>query len=89
MPQPQQCGIQATLRSTPQLTATPDPRPTERGQGSNLNPHAYQLVSLTTEALRRELPSWFVFVWGPCPRLVEVPGPGVAPTPQQGPEPQQ
>ena len=27
------------LRSAPQLTATPDPSPTERGQGSNLQPH--------------------------------------------------
>ena len=27
------------LRPTPQLTATPDPYPTERGQGANLRPH--------------------------------------------------
>ena len=29
------------LRPTLQLTATPDPLPTERGQGSNLHPHVY------------------------------------------------
>ena len=29
------------LRSTPQLMATPDPRPTEQGQGWNLCPHGY------------------------------------------------
>ena len=27
------------LQPTPQLTATPDPQPTEQGQGSNLQPH--------------------------------------------------
>lgn len=27
------------LRPTPQLTATPDPEPTERGWGLNLQPH--------------------------------------------------
>ena len=27
------------LRPTPQLTAKPDPWPTERGQGSNPQPH--------------------------------------------------
>ena len=31
-----------SLRPTPQLTATPDPQPTEHGQGSNLCPHRYQ-----------------------------------------------
>ena len=30
------------LRPTPQLTATPDPKPTEQGQGSNLHPHGYK-----------------------------------------------
>ena len=29
LPQPQQMGIQAILQPTPQLTATPDPQPTE------------------------------------------------------------
>ena len=38
-----QAGSQLCLRPTPQLTATPDPQPTEqRGQGSNLHPHGYQ-----------------------------------------------
>ena len=30
------------LRTTPQLTATPDPQPTEQGQGSNPQPHGSQ-----------------------------------------------
>ena len=29
------------LRPTPRLTATPDPRPTKRGQGLNPHPHGY------------------------------------------------
>ena len=32
-------GSQLCLQPTPQLTATPDPWPTERGQGSNLHPN--------------------------------------------------
>ena len=32
-------GSEPCLRSTPQLTAMPDPLPTEQGQGSNLQPH--------------------------------------------------
>ena len=43
------------LQSTPQLVATPDPLPTEQGQGSNLQPHGSCSDSLTTEP-RRELP---------------------------------
>ena len=35
-------GSKPYLRPTPQLTATPDPQPTERGQGSNT--HHYGLV---------------------------------------------
>ena len=34
-------GSELSLRSTPQLTATSDPQPTDRGQGSNLHPHGY------------------------------------------------
>ena len=34
-------GSEPNLRPTPQLTAMPGPRPTERGQGSNLHPHGY------------------------------------------------
>ena len=30
-----------SLRPTQQFTATPDPEPTERGQGLNLQPHGY------------------------------------------------
>ena len=30
---------QLHLQPTPQLTATPDPQPTKRGQGSNPQPH--------------------------------------------------
>ena len=36
------------LRPTPQLTATQDPYPTERGQGSNLQPPGSQLDSFST-----------------------------------------
>ena len=32
-------GYELRLRPIPQLTATPDPQPTERGQGSNQEPH--------------------------------------------------
>ena len=32
-------GSEACLRPIPQLTAPPDPQPTERGQGSNPRPH--------------------------------------------------
>ena len=42
------------LQSTPQLSAMPDPQPTKRGQGSNLQPYGSYLDSLTTEP-RREL----------------------------------
>ena len=31
-------GSEPCLRPTPQLTATPDPEPTEQAQGSNLGP---------------------------------------------------
>ena len=32
-------GSEPHLHPTPQLTAMPDPQPTERDQGSNLKPH--------------------------------------------------
>ena len=32
-------GSKPSLQPTPQLTATPDPKPTEPGQGSNPQPH--------------------------------------------------
>ena len=47
-------GFELHLRSTPQLTATLDPRPTEQGQGSNPQPPGSSSDSLTT-APRREL----------------------------------
>ena len=34
-------GSEPRLQPTPQLTATQDPQPTERGQGTNLHPHGY------------------------------------------------
>ena len=34
-------GSEPHLRPTSQLTATPDPLPTYRGQGSNLRSHGY------------------------------------------------
>ena len=43
-----------SLQPTPQLTATPDPSPTERDQGMNLQPHGSYSDSLTT-APRQEL----------------------------------
>ena len=36
-------GSEPHLRTTPQLTTTLDPRPTEQGQGSNPHPHGYWL----------------------------------------------
>ena len=38
-------GSKLHLRPIPQLTAKPDPSPTERGQGSNPHAHGYQLDS--------------------------------------------
>ena len=32
-------GSEPRLRTTPHLTATPDPQPTEQGQGLNQQPH--------------------------------------------------
>ena len=34
-------GSELHLRPTPELMVTPDPEPTERGQGSNSHPHGY------------------------------------------------
>ena len=34
-------GPEPCLRPTAQLTATLDPQPTERGQGSNRKPHGF------------------------------------------------
>ena len=48
-------GSQPRLQPTPQLTATPDPQPTEQGQGLNLKPYVSQSDSLTTEP-QQELP---------------------------------
>ena len=39
-------GSEPYLWPTPQLSATPDPYPTEWGQGSHLHPHGYQSGSL-------------------------------------------
>ena len=47
-------GSKPHLRPIPQLTATPDPQPTERGQG--LNPHPQgSLLGLLTAEPQREL----------------------------------
>ena len=46
------------LRPTPQLTATLDPQPTERGQGSNPRPHGCQPESFL---LSHDRNSIFVF----------------------------
>ena len=39
-------GSELRLEPTPQLTATLDLQPTEQGQGSNPQPHGYELGSL-------------------------------------------
>ena len=49
-------GSKLHLLPTPQLMAMPDPKPTERGQGSNSHLHGCQTGSLTTE------PQWEFFV---------------------------
>ena len=36
---PSNVGSEPRLQPTPQLTATPDPQPTEQGQGLNPQPH--------------------------------------------------
>ena len=41
-------GSESRLQPTSQLTATPDPQPTEQGQGSNPQPHGSHSDSLTT-----------------------------------------
>ena len=38
-------GSEQRLRPASQLRTMLDPKPTERGQGSNLHPHGYQLGS--------------------------------------------
>ena len=45
-------GSEPRLRPTSQLTATPDPQPTEQGLVSNLQPHGSESDSLTTEPQR-------------------------------------
>ena len=42
-------GSELHLRPTPQLMATPDPSPTEQGQGLKPQPHGSYSDSLTTE----------------------------------------
>ena len=49
--------VKPHLQPTPQLMATPDPQPTEQGQGSNLKPHDSQLDSSTIE------PQWELLSW--------------------------
>ena len=36
---PSNAGLEPRLRPIPQLLASPDPQPTEQGQGSNPQPH--------------------------------------------------
>ena len=43
-------GSEPHMQPTPQLMATSDPQPPERGQGLNLHPYGYQLGSLTAES---------------------------------------
>ena len=53
-------GSKPHLQPTSQFMATPDPQPTEQGQGPNLQPHGSQSDLLTT-APRRELRELPVF----------------------------
>ena len=48
-------GSELCLGPTPHLTATQDPQPTERDQGSNLHPHGSYSGSLTSQP-RKHLP---------------------------------
>ena len=52
-------GSEPHLRPMPQLTAMPDPRPTEQSQGSNLNPHGYQSDSFRLYHNRNSKISFF------------------------------
>ena len=40
-------GFETHLQLMPQLAGTPDPWPTEQGQGLNLHPHRDHIVFLT------------------------------------------
>jgi len=53
-------GSEPCLQPTPQLTATLDPQPTEKGQGLNPCPHGYKSDSFSTEP-QWEL--WSNFPW--------------------------
>ena len=54
-------GSKPRLQPIPQLMATLDPQPTERGQGLNLHPHGYSDLFLVSTEPRWELPLLFVF----------------------------
>ena len=45
-------AFEPCLRPTPRLMATPDPQPTEQGQGSNQHPHGYESGSLPLSHIR-------------------------------------
>ena len=56
-------GSEPRLWPTLQLTATPDPEPTEQGQGLNLQPHGSCLDSLTTEPQWELLQKCFTIIF--------------------------
>ena len=56
-------GSKPRLQPTPRLMATPDPQPTEQGQGSNLQPHGSQSDLLTTEPRWELLHIHFRITW--------------------------
>ena len=56
-------GSEPCLKPTPQLLATPDPQPTEQGQGSNPQPYGSQSESLTT------VPRWELLYFSLDPRF--------------------
>ena len=55
--------LQLYLQSTPQLTAMPNPKPTEQGQGSNLHPHGYQVSSLLLSHNGNSLLKYFILIY--------------------------
>ena len=58
--------LELQLPACTTATARPDPQPTERGQGSNLQPHGSSLDLLTTE------PQWELHLFGPFTIFIQI-----------------
>ena len=63
-------GSEPHLQPTPQLTATPDPSPTEQGQGLSLCPHGCLLVRFVSPEPGGELPRLVLIKWIILPGLI-------------------